>query len=254
MGIKSFLKDQGFIQDSPGPAPSKPSEKTKSSNTSVSPEYFPIQPSSDGSASSTTGGGEPSFVTPIGQATQKQDQLDPAFVKFFEDELAKANLPGPDYFEFRQLLLKTQQKMVAKGVAAPEVVLQAVLTSFEAQEISPSKLLNDARHYKSVIQQKKDDFLKGAESEKNNQLQKRENVLQAHTENIKKIEAQLMQLDLQRKQLEDALNKEKTQMDVDKTLGKEGIEKIEKAQRLINAAHAYMQTVIDGDIKNLESY
>jgi len=62
--------------------------------------------------------------------------------------------------------------MAAKGVAAPEVVLQAVLMSFEAQDISPAKLIDAARHYKDIITQKNDDFLKGAASEKNNQLQK----------------------------------------------------------------------------------
>ena len=107
----------------------------------------------------------------------KKNSLIPTFVKFFEDELGKANLPGPDYFEFRQLLVKTQQKMAAKGIAAPEVVLQAVLMSFEAQDISPAKLIEAASHYKDVIKQKNDDFLKGAAAEKNNQLQKRQSVL-----------------------------------------------------------------------------
>src|SRR6516165_2326000 len=226
MGLKSFLKDQGFIQDTHEPSPTKASEKSKTSDSAdVAPTYFPITPTSD-TGSSTGSVGEPSFVAPLSQGSAKQDQPDPAFIKFFEDELAKANLPGPDYFEFRQSLLKTQQKMAAKGVVAAEVVLQAVLTSFESQDISPSKLVTDARHYKQVIQQKKDDFLKGAEAEKNSQLQKRENVLQGHSDSVRKMESQLQQLELQRKQLEEALNKEKTQMDVDKTLGKEGIEKI----------------------------
>ena len=42
-------------------------------------------------------------------------------------------------------------------------------------------------------------------------------------------------------------------MDVDKTLGKEGIEKIEKAERLISLAHDYIQSTIDADIKRLTS-
>ena len=49
------------------------------------------------------------------------------------------------------------------------------------------------------------------------------------------------------------MNKEKTQMEVDKTLGKEGIEKIEKAERLISLAHDYIQSTIDTDIKRLQS-
>lgn len=255
MGLKSFLAQQGFIKEEPGDEKS-PAEEGKASPqpapAPVTPTYFPVnQP-----AAASAAAGEPSFVSPLQQtiaATQADGQPDPAFIKFFEDELVKTNLPGPDYFEFRQMLLKTQQKMAAKGIVAPEVVLQAVLTSFEAQDVATSKLVETARHYKDVIAQKKDDFLKGAEAEKNNQLQKRQSVLQAHNDAIAKLQQQLTQLEAQKKQLEDTLNKEKTQAEVDRSLGKEAIEKIERAQRSITAAHDYMQNTVDTDIKRLQS-
>jgi hypothetical protein len=259
MGLKNFLKQQGFIED--GPAGSGNEHKNNpgvitQSVVDMPPVFFPLQsqvPVTGSQVAPVSEQSDPSFVTPLQQNTGLRDQPDPSFVKFFEDELIKANVPGPDYFEFRQLLLKTQQKMAAKGVAAPEVVLQAVLMSFEAQEISPAKLIEAARHYKDVLKQKNDEFLKGAAAEKSNQLQKRQNVLQAHDENIRKIQQQLQQLELQKKQLDEAMNKEKTQQDVDKTLGKEGIEKIEKAERLISLTHDYMQSGIDTDIKRLQS-
>jgi hypothetical protein len=251
MGLKSFLKQQGFIADDEA---GKNKDKAGAGGTvppPVTPTYFPIEPGGQ-----TTGktSADPSFVSPLQQVvTNAAEQPDPSFIKFFEDELVKANLPGPDYFEFRQLLVKTQQKMAAKGIVAPEVVLQAVMTSFEAQDATPAKLMEAARHYKEILRQKNDDFLKGAASEKNNQLQKRQAALQTHDENIKKLEQQLAQLEQQKKQLQEAVNKEKTQLDVDKSLGKEGIEKIEKAERLINQAHAFMQSSIDTDINRLQS-
>jgi len=143
--------------------------------------------------------------------------------------------------------------MAAKGIVAPEVVLQAVMTSFEAQDATPAKLVETAKQYQEILKQKNDDFLRGAATEKNNQLQKRQAALQTHGDNIKKLEQQLAQLEQQRRQLEEMMNKEKTQLDVDKSLGKEGIEKIEKAERLINQAHAFMQSSIDADIKRLQS-
>jgi hypothetical protein len=260
MGLKKFLQQQGFIEaetgdqgkvrsDKPGVAPQTTSDVPQ-------PVYFPLSSSSPetGSlASSGTMPSDPSFVAPLQQNTKGRASLDPTFIKFFEEEMVKANLPGPDYFEFRQMLLKTQQKMTSKGVAAPEVVLQAVLMSFEAQDIQSEKLIQAARHYKETLTEKKDDFIKGAEAEKNNQLQKRQNVLKAHDDNIRKIEQQLQQLELQKKQLDEAMSKEKTQMEVDKTLGKEGIEKIERAEQLISLAHDYIQTSIDADIKRLQS-
>ena len=257
MGLKNFLKQRGFIEDEPG---DKIKEHGNNSNATqqpvaeVAPTFFPLHSATDATATSTPAGEtpDPSFVAPLQNTTEKE-QLDPTFVKFFEDELVKANLPGPDYFEFRQQLIKTQQRMTAKGIAAPEVVLQAVLTNFEAQDVPPAKLIEAARQYKAIIKQKNDDFLKGASAEKNNQLQKRQSVLQSHSDTIKKIQDQLRQLELQKQQLDQSMNKEKTQLEINKTLGKEAIEKIEKAERLITLAHNYIQSTIDTDITRLQS-
>jgi len=258
MGLKKFLQDTGFIQDDPDGKTETNSDDTASvhkSSANAVPSFFPLTQTAGVNAANSSSGEDPSFVAPLKQETSvsQKDSLDPTFVKFFEDELIKANLAGPDYFEFRQLLMKTQQKMASKGMTAQEVVLQTVIMSFDAQGISSAKLIEAAKHYKEVLKEKNDNFLKGASSEKNNQLQKRQAALQLHEENIKKIQQQIQQLELQRQQLEETLNREKTQMDVDKTLGKEGIEKIEKAERLISLAHSYIQSTIDDDIKRLQT-
>ncbi len=248
MGLKNFLKEQGFItddQDGEAKGNGDSSGSGQQPNSKITPTIFPV------SAAPQANSPDPSFVSPLQQSNPEKDQLDPTFVKFFEDELVKANLPGPDYFEFRQSLIKTQQKMAASGVAAPDVVLQAVLMSFEAQDVSTAKLKDAALHYKDVLKQKNDDFLKGAASEKNNQLQKRQNVLQSHNDAIKKMQQQLEQLELQKQQITDAMAKEKNQMDVDKSLGQEGIDKIEKAERMITLAYNHIQSSIDADIKRL---
>lgn len=257
MGLKNFLKQQGFIEDDSADKKRKQNSDSDEDNpgSPVTPTYFPLQGSSYPDNNTSSEKSDPSFVTPLQQSTNtnSKGQPDPSFIKFFEDELVKANLPGPDYFEFRQLLIKTQQKMTAKGVAAPDVVLQAVLTSFEAQGIPPDKLVDAARKYKDILKQKNDEFLRGAATEKNNQLQKRQNVLQSHDDNIRKLEQQLQDLELQKQKLEASIGKEKTQLEVDKTLGKEGIEKIERAEKQIALANEYMQSSIDADIKRLQS-
>ncbi len=260
MGLKNFLKEQGFIKEEAEDKKEveKNSGNSKQTAAEAAPTYFPLEPQpAETNNDKLPVSSDPSFVTPLQESgpanKNEKQQIDPTFIKFFEDELVKANLPGPDYFEFRQLLVKTQQKMAAKGGAAPEVVLQAVLMSFEAQEISPAKLIDAARHYKDVIKQKNNDFITGAEKEKSNQLQKRQTVLQSHNDSIRKIQQQLQQLEQQKQQLNEALNKERTQLEVDKSLGQEGIDKIEKAEKLINLAHDYMQATIDNDIQRLQS-
>jgi hypothetical protein len=139
MGLKNFLKEKGFIEDdSKNKSESDAaSSGSQASHSEVAPIFFPMNSIvASSTASSNNTESEPSFVTPLEKNKNESTLADPTFVKFFEDELIKANLPGPDYFEFRQLLIKTQQKMATKGMAAPEVVLQAVLLSFEAQDIS----------------------------------------------------------------------------------------------------------------------
>ena len=88
---------------------------------------------------------------------------------------------------------------------------------------------------------------------KNNQLQKRQSVLQAHNDTISSLQQQLQQLELQKQQLLQSMNKETTQIEVDKSMGKEAIDKIEKAEHLISLAHDYIQSTIDTDITRLQS-
>jgi hypothetical protein len=67
------------------------------------------------------------------------------------------------------------------------------------------------------------------------------------------MQGQLQQLQKQMSQLQDMIKKEQTQTEVDKTLGKEGIEKIEKAEKQISLAYDFMINAIDADINQLQS-
>ena len=261
MGLKSFLVQQGFIAaDHSGDTKNQGDAEVTSNQlgTTISPTFFPLNVPATSSQKDrpSDSSADPSFVTPLSyksSSSNNKEVIDPTFIKFFESELVKANSPGPDYFEFRQFLIKTQEKMASKGGAPPEVVLQAVLMSFEAQDITPAKLIESAKHYKEVIRQKNNDFLKGAEAEKNNQLQKRQGVLRTHDDSIHSMQLELQQLEARKQQINDQLSKERAQMDVDKSLGKEGIEKIDKAERLITLAHDHIQSSIDADINRLQS-
>lgn len=141
---------------------------------------------------------------------------------------------------------------IGKGTP-PNVILQAVLTSFEAMNVPASRLLETAKQYKDILEKKKVDFLNGAGAEKEKQLKKRQEALQAHQNNLKTMQDQLTQLKNQERQLIELITKEQTQLEVNKTLGKESIEKIERAEKQIAMAHNYMLTAIDADISQLNS-
>jgi len=237
MSLKAFLQQKGFIETDKDEA--KKENVTTTTPGQVAPTYFPVDDP-----------GSP--VTAPSQSTTGNESLDPAFIKFFEDELNRINFPGPDYFEFRKQMIVMHQKIGKKGTP-PDVILQAVLTSFEAQNVSTSSLVTTAKQYKDALQKKKEDFLKGAASEKDKQLKKRQDALLAHQDNLNQMKTQLLQLQNQMNQLQDMIKREQTQMEVDKTLGKEGIEKIERAEKQLSLAFDFMDASINSDINQLQS-
>jgi uncharacterized phage infection (PIP) family protein YhgE len=238
MSLKTFLQEKGFVEKDKNEE--KKDNVTSAPSAQVAPTYFPIN--SDAAPQSSTSN----------TITSTAEVADPAFIKFFEDELLRANFPGPDYFEFRKQMIAMHQKIGRKGTP-PEVILQAVLTSFEAMNISTGNLVDTAKQYKDALEKKKSDFLNGAEAEKNKQLKKRQDALQTHQDNLGQMQTQLLQLQNQMNQLQDMIKREQTQMEVDKTLGKEGIEKIERAQKQISLAYEFMVSSINSDIKQLQS-
>lgn len=257
MGLKNFLQQQGFIAKE---EPEEEAGEVKSTTTPppvpMAPVIFPAQepPPLPSSGIVAAAAQQPVFIQEAAQAAPAPGPVavDPAFIKFFEDEIIKANLPGPDYFEFRQQMATMHQKLAGKGIA-PEVILQTVLASFEAQNIPTVKLAEAARTYKQLLNEKKDGFLKGAVAEKENQLQKRTGALKSHQSSLDQMQRQLADLQRQIQQVEERISKERTQMEMDKTMGKEGIEKIERAEQQINLAYVYMAQAIDKDINLLQS-
>jgi hypothetical protein len=241
MSIKTFLQEKGFIEKDKDE--DKKENVVSSDPTPIAPTYFPIH---DLNSSGDTTPAKNNVSAPIGES------VDPAFIKFFEDELSRINFPGPDYFEFRKQMIAMYQKIGKKGTP-PEVILQAVLTSFEAMNVSTSSIVDTAKQYRDALDKKKSDFLKGASAEKDKQLKKRQDALQSHQDNLNQMQTQLLQLQNQIKQLQDMIKREQTQMEVDKTLGKEGIEKIERAEQQIARAYEFMAGSIDSDIKQLQS-
>lgn len=87
--------------------------------------------------------------------------VDPKFVEHFSELLEKANLPGPDYFEFKQAL----KSMEGLGLSE-EKQFQASWASFKAMAsgvTDTSVLTNSANHYGNVLNKDRESFLKDVE-------------------------------------------------------------------------------------------
>jgi hypothetical protein len=108
--------------------------------------------------------------------------VDPKFIEHFADVLAKANLPGPDYFEFRETL-----RSLANLGLPDDKQMQAAWASFKALSgvTDPGVLRNAAAQYLTVIRQDRDAFMKSADAaltERTGALQAEETRLKSETD------------------------------------------------------------------------
>ncbi len=118
---------------------------------------------------------EPTQVTPVPETPAEQPKpavaptvpnvagtanVDRKFVEHFVDLLEKANLPGPDYFEFKQAL----QSMDSLGLGE-EKQFQAALASFKAMGgIKDNTILKtSADQYLAILNKDRESFLKDVE-------------------------------------------------------------------------------------------
>lgn len=118
---------------------------------------------------------EPTQVTPVPEAPAEQPKpaatptvpnvagtanVDRKFVEHFVDLLEKANLPGPDYFEFKQAL----QSMDSLGLGE-EKQFQAAWASFKAMGgVKDNSILKtSADQYLAILNKDRESFLKDVE-------------------------------------------------------------------------------------------
>ncbi len=98
---------------------------------------------------------------PIVAPSVSLGEIDQKFVDHFAELLEKANLPGPDYFEFKQAL----RGMEGLGLDE-EKQFQASWASFKAMAsgiTDTSVLTTSANHYGNVLNKDRESFLKDVE-------------------------------------------------------------------------------------------
>ncbi len=179
--VKSSDKSLGdkllgfFIKDDPTPnrptTPAAPSQMGAPAGAPVSPATSP-NPGQSGAVSGT---------------------VDTKFVDHFAGVLSKANLQGPDYFEFREILRNLS------NLGLPEdKQFQAAWASFKAMATTgdPGVLATAANQYLAALSADRDSFLKSVEAamqERVGGLQTEQKKLEADNEAIAKQIAELQQ-------------------------------------------------------------
>ncbi|CAG4998102.1 hypothetical protein DYBT9275_01927 [Dyadobacter sp. CECT 9275] len=161
-----FIKENAETETSPSPAPAKPDEKQKTVSLPA-----------------------PTIINKAGTA-----QIDRKFAEHFAELLEKSNLPGPDYFEYKQALRSMEGLDLSE-----EKQFQAAWASFKAMGgvTETAVLRTSADQYLGVLDKDRTAFLKDVEKALNERVGALNNEVKKLEENNK---AYLQQIaDLQKK-------------------------------------------------------
>ncbi len=186
-------------------------------------------------------------TTPISPPTAPATlpgSIDTKFVGHFAEVLQKANIEGPDYFEFRETL-----KSLADIGLDESKRYQAAWASFRAMtgQANTSALTNTANQYLTALNADREQFLKSVDAalaERVGGLQNEQKQLQTENEALQK-------------QLTDLQSRLTANTD---RLGKLGGEMAEQSQKLtqnrqnFEATHASFTNQIKQDVANIQTY
>ena len=111
------------------------------------------------------------------------------FEKYFDNLFEKANLPGPDYFEFYKTM-----EMLEPHIADEKARLSATFASLAIQGLTKKNLVETANKYKGIIEQDQANFnnvlvekMKAEVGQRQAKLKDMEQKIAANSEQIQKL-------------------------------------------------------------------
>jgi hypothetical protein len=120
---------------------------------------------------------------PVDNGPLNDDEID-KFEKHFHELFEKANLPGPDYFEFWKMM-----ETLETHVPDERTRIAAVFATLAVQGLSKEKLLNSADQYNKIIESDKQEFLKAVNARLQDQIQgRKQRVLELEKKNAENAE------------------------------------------------------------------
>jgi len=155
--------------------------------------FFIKEESLSGKPAPASGAPVGSGPAPAGAAPAPTGTVDAKFAEHFAGVLAKNNLPGPDYFEFRETL----RSLVGLGLSEDQQY-QAAWASFKALGGAPdvARLTSTANQYLTVLGKDREAFgqsVEAAIAERVGGLQREQQQLQADTEALTRQLAEIQQ-------------------------------------------------------------
>jgi uncharacterized phage infection (PIP) family protein YhgE len=134
-----------------------------------------------------------SNAAPLSAAPAPTGTVDAKFAEHFAGVLAKNNLPGPDYFEFRETL----RSLASLGLSEDQQY-QAAWASFKALGGAPdvARLTSTANQYLAILGKDRESFgqsVEAAIAERVGGLQREQQQLQADSETLTRQLAEIQQ-------------------------------------------------------------
>ena len=163
------------------------------------------------------------------------------FEKHFEQLFDKANLPGPDYFEFWKMM-----DTLEVHIPDEKSRILAVFASLSIQGLTKEKLVESANHYKIVIDKDKSEFEKAVADKSKIELDSR---IKAVGEFEKKIADDSALIQTLTQEITEAKNK----MTALKTEISEAEQKITSSKSNYNLACDAMTTKLIQDIQKIQT-
>ena len=128
--------------------------------------------------------------TPIEVSSNTSNHAEAAkFEKYFDNLFDKANLPGPDYFEFYKTM-----EMLEAHIADEKARLSATFASLAIQGLTKKNLIETATKYKGIIEQDQANFntaledkMKAEVGQRQAQLKSLEQKIANNSEQIQKL-------------------------------------------------------------------
>jgi chromosome segregation ATPase len=181
-----------------------------------------------------------SSPTPTPRRTMKATDIS-KFEKHFQELFDKANLPGPDYYEFWKMM-----DTLESHIPEEKARMKAVFESLKIQGLSKKVLLESAATYKQVVETDRSNFESAVKSKVAAEVESRQNSMQ-QLKSQQKEKEQLI------KQMQEEIAAAKTKI---ATLEKEieaEKDKIEGAQNGYLLACEAMVSKITQDIQTFEN-
>lgn len=146
----------------------------------------------------------PEKPTPIAVVPVIPGQADPEIVKIFEEAIVAGNLPGFDYFEFKDSLAK-----MAGMPMTEEQKYQAVFATAQVMgNVDKKSLVDSITHYVGVVNKKAVEFNKFIETSPNAEIATKEkkiadvnNTMQQKAQEIEKLTKEIQELRIGRENM-----------------------------------------------------